>query len=179
MQHDEWLEIWLVSSGQLVTTPPHPVAAPAAASVNCRVAVIVVIIFGVIARVRGLMSQSLGRAQQVLVQVRVWSLCCVAPRRDVVHGARRNSHSAQSVWETVVEAFHPRLRFVNTTECLPRNNHNTAADSNLNSSSFFGEGSTSALMVAVWGNSASLTDFLVSYRRCGAQATTSPRCYGS
>lgn len=62
---------------------------------------------------RRLMSQSLAASSQVAVQLRVWSICRVAPCRDVVHGARRNSHSAQFVWETVVEAFHSRLRFVN------------------------------------------------------------------
>lgn len=46
---------------------------------------------------------------------------CVAPCRDVVHRTRRNPHSAQFVWETVVEAFYPRLRFVNKTKMFPQN----------------------------------------------------------
>lgn len=63
-----------------------------------------------------------------------------------------------------MEAFHPRLRFVNSSGCLPRDNRTTAAEINLNSLLFWGR-HTSTLTAAVRGNGASLTDFFVSCRR--------------
>ena len=41
---------------------------------------------------------------------------CVAPCRHVGR-TWRNLQSAQQVWETVLEALHPRLRFVNKAQC--------------------------------------------------------------
>lgn len=111
-QHEGLLVVWLVSSGQLVTTLQAP------AGVNSRHYCFHY--FGVIEGARSLMPQSLVKTERVLVQVWVWSLS-VWLCRDVVHRTRRNPHSAQFVWETVVEAFYPRLRFVNKTKMFPQN----------------------------------------------------------
>lgn len=60
-----------------------------------------------------------------------------------------------------MEAFHPRLRFVNKSKCLPGANRKTVAELSLCSSLPFG--SASAFIAAVRRYSASLADFVASY----------------